>query len=229
VQGTSSAAKADLFTRLGDLGRPLKRGKPNPVSEGEAVFHIKAGKVAREVTDPKEVQRATSPLVMNKKGTKLKNATPAKSVGAGRYVVLNKDVVKRAVEGAAPTMQGPGIVHTVDKFTAGFKRSRSARSASTSATSSGTPTRRTSPVRAPDPREHGPRRPDPQSRREAGQGGAASDGGRPGAEDTQDRQVRDVSYDEVAKRLLAAGAGRSGYVGRELPELAKSGGSRLAG
>jgi hypothetical protein len=40
----------------------------------------------------------------------------------GRYVVLNDDIVKRAIEGSTPTLQGPGIVKGYDKVQAGFKR-----------------------------------------------------------------------------------------------------------
>lgn len=122
AEGTGSAAKADLNRSLAELGTPVKRGMVPALKDGEAVFHFKAGEPPREVEiKSQELARAVAPLKLNKQGTKVKNAT-SRGIGAGRYVVLNKDVVKRATEGAAPSLQGPGIIHTLDKATSGFKR-----------------------------------------------------------------------------------------------------------
>jgi hypothetical protein len=229
TQGTTSAAKAELFHRLADLGRAVKRGKPPVLADGEAVFHIKAGQAPREVTDETELARATAPLKLNKSGSKVKNATP-KSVGAGQYVVLNRDVVKRAVEGAAPTMQGPGIVHEIDKITGGFKR-----------------------LAIGTIGFHVRNFIGDTNQAYVGQAGHRLPGNMRRAAKTlkaagrQDKATRDlvemvpekgtlktgkygeVTYDEVARRLFQHGAARSGYVGRELPELSKSGGVKAGG
>jgi hypothetical protein len=97
-------ARAELNRRIADLGRDVKKGRDVTLSKGESVYHI-VGSDIRKVTDKKEGRG-----VIDKGGVK------------GRYVVLHDDIVKRAIEGSQPTLQGPGIVRGLDKTQAGFKR-----------------------------------------------------------------------------------------------------------
>lgn len=220
AEGTTSAARADLNRELADLGEQVKRGHDISLGDGEAVFHVKGSDI-REVTDPKELDRAARPLEPNKKGTKLKGGNKQ----GGRYVVLNKDVVKRAIEGSQPTLQGPGIVHGLDKITVGFKRLAIAtpgfhvrnlvgdlQNAYLGQPAHRLPAnmRRASKVL----RAHG-------ATEKAARELAPADVGRA---TVKTGKYGDVTYDEVAKQLAQRGAFRSGYISGELRELSKSGG-----
>lgn len=101
-----SAAKADLNRRLAEAGRPVARnGLPPALAEGEGIYHVKGSDI-REVSKTSEISRIV-------------DATLPKD--AGRFVVLNKNVVDKALEGAAPQLQGPGIIKGLDKAQGGFK------------------------------------------------------------------------------------------------------------
>lgn len=219
ARGAEDAARATLNRRLADMGRPVKRGQDVSLKPGEAVFHIKGSDI-REVTDKAEIAKAARPLVLNKKGTKLKGANKA----GGRYVVLNSDVVKRATEGVRPQLEGPGIVKGLDRLQGGFKR-----------------------VALATPGYHvrnflgdsfnayleqaGHRLPGNIAR--AGRVLKAS--GRkdvanlkleqftPGKGKMKTGRYGELTYDESAEQLARHGAFRTGFTAKEIPELAASG------
>ena len=224
AEGSAAAAKSTLAQDLADLGRPVKRGQDIHIADGEAVYHVKAGAAPREVTDKTELARANRPLVLNKKESKVKGATP-KQVGAGRYVVLNKELVEKSVQAASPAMQGPGIVHALDKTTAGFKRLAIATPGfhvrnlvgDIANAYLGQPTHRL-----------------PGNMRRAGKVLKAHGAGEKamrqlkpseiGQATLKTKRYGNVTYDEVAKELAQRGAFRSGYIAGELRELSASGG-----
>jgi hypothetical protein len=225
AEGHSSAALAELNQRLGDLGTTVKRGTLPAVQKTEAVFHIKAGQAPRQVTDKAEIARIAAPLRLNKAGTKIKNATP-KSVGAGRYVVLNRDVVKRAVEGANPKMglADKGIIRGIDKTTGVFKR-----------LALGTPgfhvrnfigDTSQAYIKQPGQNLAGNM---VRARRITKELGKQEKAGRvlgqpkPSGKTMHLPKYGHTSYEDIAKNLVAVGAARSGYTARELRELGKSG------
>lgn len=221
--GHGAAAKATLAQDLARLGRPVKPGKSNAIDkETEAVFHVSAGKALREVTDPKEIDRALKPLELNKKGSKVKGATPKKL--GGRYVVLNKDLVERSVESANPALKGPGIVHTLDKATSGFKRLAIATPGFHVRNLAGD----LQNAYLGQPAHHLPA----NMRRAAkvlkahGAGEKAIRQLKPsevGNATLKTEKYGNVTYDEVAKNLAQHGAFGSGYIAGELRELSASG------
>jgi hypothetical protein len=87
AEGHGAVAKAELNRKLADMGRTIRKGHDVNLKANEAVFHV-VGSDLRKV-DNKEVQR-----VLDKGGAK------------GRYVVLNEDVVKRALEGTDTVARG---------------------------------------------------------------------------------------------------------------------------
>jgi hypothetical protein len=225
AEGHSSAALAELNQRLGSLGTAVKRGTVPAVQKGEAVYRIKAGNAPREVTDKLEVARAAAPLKLNKKGTKVKNATP-KSVGAGRYVVLNKDVVKRAAEGSAPTMAlaDKGVVRKFDKATGVFKRIALATPGFHLRNVVGDTfqayVRQPGTKLAPNMARSG------KILHELGKQEKAQRQLKPPAPSGKTMKTGrygHVALEDIAKNLVEAGAARSGYTARELRELSKSG------
>lgn len=113
------AARADLHRVLADTGRPIPRdGSALKVGPDEAVFHIK-GATIKEITEDKILDKLTQSAVRVKKGDKLKPSY--QGLKGGRYVIASKQAVDRALEGALPQMQGPGIVKSLDKVQGGFK------------------------------------------------------------------------------------------------------------
>jgi hypothetical protein len=220
AEGTTSAARAELNRELADLGEHVRRGHDLHIGDGEAVFHVKGSDI-REVTDPKELDKITRELRPSKDGTKLKGAN---KVG-GRYVVLNKEIVKRSIEGAQPTLQGPGIVHGLDKVTSGFKRLAIA--------TPGFHVRnlvgdlQNAYLGQPFHRLPGNMRRAGRVLKAHGAGEKAARRLKPeevGHATVKTAKYGDVTYNEVAKQLAQRGAFRSGYIAGELRELSASGG-----
>jgi hypothetical protein len=211
TEGHVSVAKAELNRRLAGMGRDVKKGMDLPDGSGtQAVFHIKASDI-RQVTDRKELARLAD------QGGK-----------TGRYVILNRDIVKRSTEGVRPEARGTR------------HRSRV----------------RQGDLRVQAGRHRHPGLPCPQPRRRhqhayIGQSGRRLPGnlvrsGRvlkaAGRQDKANlslthvsegkgtlktRQYGTITYDEAARQLAKHGAFRTGYTAKELPELAASGSSKV--
>ena len=105
AEGTSAAARANLAKDVADLGHEIPRGSRPRLSEREAVYKLKDGKLAEVDVNSKAFQ---------KKPPKTK---PLKA----KYVVLNKSLVDRTMGSVAPA-KGGTILHGYDRAQSGFKR-----------------------------------------------------------------------------------------------------------
>jgi hypothetical protein len=208
TEGATSVARADLNRRIADLGRTVRKGHDITLEPGEGVYHV-TGSDIRKVADKKELAR-------------LADTGSHSGPMRGRYVILNDDVVKRAIEGSHPTMQGPGIVRGLDAVQGGFKRIALATPGfhvrnlvgDTQNAYLGQPGHR-----LPRNMTQAARVLKAEGRSDKALRTLAKPAGKAGTIKTG-RYGR-VTYDEVARQLKAHGAMRSGYTARELPELSK--------
>lgn len=124
-EAASTTAKAKMNRRLTELGRKIPRdGSELKLGKGEAAYQIRGANI-REITDLDELAKLTQPTRAAKGGGRLKPSYQAKGPGkelrGGQYVILNKAAVDRAMESAAGAVQGPGIVKGLDKAQGWFK------------------------------------------------------------------------------------------------------------
>jgi hypothetical protein len=206
TEGATSVARAELNRRIAELGRTVKKGRDIVLDHGEGVYHI-TGSDIRKITDKKELAR------LAETGS---HSGPMK----GRYVVLNDDIVKRAVEGSQPTLQGPGIVRGLDRLQGGFKRLALATPGfhvrnivgDTQNAYLGQPAHR-----LPRNMAQAGRVLKAQGRRDQALRGLNQATPRAGTVKTG--RYGEVPYEQVAEQLSRHGGMRSGYTARELPEL----------
>lgn len=223
AKGSEDAARADLNRRLGEMGREVKRGRQIDLKAGEAVFHIRGSDIRK--VDDAEIAKATAslkPVVKNDKVVRLKGA----STQGGRYVVLSEDVVQRATEGVAPKLDftDKGLVRGYDKAQAGFKRialatpgyhvrnligdSFNAFLAQSGRRLPGNMAKSARVLKAAGRQERANLKMLPVVPKK----GAMKTG-----------RYGKLTYDEIAAGLAKAGAFRTGFTAKEIPELAGSG------
>jgi hypothetical protein len=224
AQGSEDAARAGLNRRLGEVARPVKRGRPVELEPGEAVYHIKGSDI-RKVTDESEIERAAStlkPVVKNGQVVRVKGG----NTQGGRYVILSEELVDQATAGIAPKLDwtDKGLVRGYDKTQAGFKR-----------------------VALATPGYHvrnlvgdsfnaflgqpGQRLPGNMARsarvlKAAGRRDRANMDllpVKPRKGTMKTGRYGTLTYDQVAEGLANAGAFRTGFTAKEIPELAQSG------
>jgi hypothetical protein len=236
-EGHTAVARAEFNRAIAETGHTLKKGQFRAPGEGESVYHIVGSDIRKVAT--RDAAKALRPLkrtevpvldaagdvvrdANGKRVTKIKYTRGSKQ--GGRFVILNDEIVKRALEGANPELRGAGVVHALDRTTAGFKR-----------------------IAIATPGFHIRNIIGDMSNAYIGQAGHRIPGNtvRAGrvlkAYGRQERALRSltpaqvgqatlktgrygrITYDEAAKQLRDHGAFRSGYIARELPELAASG------
>jgi hypothetical protein len=222
--GAEDAARAGLNRRLATLGRPVARGKAADLADGEAVFHIKGSDI-REVTDDAELQKIVAPLkpvVKNGKVIRVKGGNTA----GGRYVILNREIVQRATEGVAPKMgfTEKGVIRGYDRMQAGFKRVALAtpgyhvRNLVGDSWNAflGQPGQR-----LPGNMARSGRVLKAAGRRDKANLGLVPVSPKRGSMKTG--RYGTLTYDQIAEGLAQAGAFRTGFTAKEIPELAQSG------
>lgn len=225
--GKESIARAELNQRLAKMGKPVRADESGRVlmGEGEGVYHI----VGSNITGPLDKQARQA---LMEKGT---HEGPKR----GKYVVLNDTVVKRTQQGIAPALSlpehGAEIVKAYDKFQSVFKRTAIATLGfhvrnfvgDMSQAYLGQPGHR-----IPGNLRRASRTLRAHGEAERGLTGAKSPAYRRmmklsptqvGKAKLKTPRYGEVTYDEVAQQLRDAGAFRSGYIARELPELGGGG------
>jgi hypothetical protein len=134
-EGHTAVARAEFNRAIAETGHTLKKGQFRAPGEGESVYHIVGSDIRKVAT--RDAAKALRPLkrtevpvldaagdvvrdANGKRVTKIKYTRGSKQ--GGRFVILNDEIVKRALEGANPELRGAGVVHALDRTTAGFKR-----------------------------------------------------------------------------------------------------------
>lgn len=105
IESHIASNKATLNRRLLDMGRRVRKGDDVQVGAGEKVFAVKGSDI-REVTEKRELQR----FVDEGDGGR-----------GGQYVILNEQVVDRAVKNVIPTADRTAVGEVFDKVQGGWK------------------------------------------------------------------------------------------------------------
>jgi hypothetical protein len=224
ARGSEDAARAGLNRRLAGLGRPVGRGKTVDLKDGEAVFHIKGSDI-RKVTDDAELQKIVAPLKPVVKNGKVIRVKGGNTQG-GRYVVLSEEVVKRATEGVAPKLDftDKGIVRGYDQAQGFFKRVALATPGYHVRNLIGDSWNHflASPgQRVPGNMARSARVLKAAGRRDTANLNLAPISPKKGSMKTG--RYGKLTYDQIAEGLASAGAFRTGFTAKEIPELAGSG------
>lgn len=209
AEGHASAARANLAQDIAKLGRSVPRGTRVHLGDREALYKVRRGRELQE----------TSP-------TDKKFLRPGN--GKARYVVLNRTLVDRTM-GTVGAPTGGAIMHGYDKTQAGFKRLALATPGFHVRNLIGD----TSQAYVHQPGYKLPANMVRAGRvlKAAGRDEKAQRklaGGVPAGKGTlKTKRYGDVTYEDAARKLIDAGAARSGYTARELRELSRSGSKKI--